>query len=99
MDSNLIEQESFKIWQKRMLFACKRGNLECELLLNHFINQLDSAPASQRLLIEQFLQETEQALFHWLLKPINKPQQAHHTALPAHYRKLISEIQQVYLKK
>ncbi|MBO1926872.1 succinate dehydrogenase assembly factor 2 [Thiomicrorhabdus sp. 6S2-11] len=97
LESNSVE--SFQIWQKRMLFACKRGNIETELLLNRYISKLEKASPKLRIHIETFLSENEQDLFHWLIKPSSIPYQAHHSTTPTHYLTLISDIQKVYLKK
>ncbi|BBP46042.1 hypothetical protein THMIRHAS_14150 [Thiosulfatimonas sediminis] len=88
----------FDIWRKRTLFACKRGNIETELLLLAFIQQLNPITNDQQRLIDAFLNENEQDLFHWLIKPIKSPRLAHHSQAPQNYHGLISEIQQVYLK-
>lgn len=90
--------EPFVIWQKRMLFACKRGNIETELLLANYISELKQAPLSLRSRIETLLNETEQDLFHWLIRPVEEPKLSHHTCPPPNYLQLIAEIQKVYLK-
>lgn len=99
MNSQHRTSESFEHWQKRMLFACKRGNIETELLLLKFIQKLNPAEYPQRNLIESLLNESEQDLFHWLIKPQQTRQLAHHATPPEKYHTLISEIQNVYLKK
>lgn len=88
---------SFQHWQKQLLFLCKRGNLESELLLKPYILSLKpTIKSNQTQLIERFLSETEQDIFHWLLltKPSNsKPV----SPTPQHYKQLIKEIRDNYL--
>lgn len=62
-----LKNEQFELWRKRILWQCKRGNLETELLLDHYIKQLEPIAPPQQQLIEQLLAESEQDLFHWLM--------------------------------
>ena len=102
---------SFKDWQKRALFLCKRGNLETELLLKSYIHSLnDSLPVdingnlifSEKKLIQKtelinalFL-ESEQNLFHWLLESQSSLTKPV-SPVPERYLKLIQEIRDNYL--
>jgi len=88
---------SFEHWQKHCRFLCKRGNLETELLLQDYVDSIKPGLAIEKyLLIEEFLSENDQDLFHWLLltesssiKPV-KP-------TPNAYLALVSEIRDNYL--
>lgn len=86
-----------EIWRKPLLFLCKRGNLETELLLVNYITTLSQRPSPETLqLIEQFLHESDQDLFHWLLKTSAKRSLVPDTP-PAQYQPLIKEIRANYL--
>lgn len=80
-------------WLNRALFLCKRGNLECELLLSSYapIAELET---ETRELFMQLLQESEDDLFAWLLA---SPACECVSPAPLHYRRLICAIRNNYL--
>ncbi len=81
------------IWRKKAQMLCKRGNLETELLLNKYIETLQSPTAQKRILLEAFLNESDQNLFNWLLDP-EQARQA-----PSKYLGIIAEIRNTYIDK
>ncbi|MBO1924026.1 succinate dehydrogenase assembly factor 2 [Thiomicrorhabdus sp. 6S3-12] len=90
-------QQSFELWKKQMRFAAKRGNLETELLLVNFINQLQSYPQEDRQRLQQLLAQNDQDLFCWLLQTSEHPNPACDDSIPVHFRSLIQQIKTVYL--
>lgn len=87
--------ENEQAWLNRILFLCKRGNLETELLLSAYAPSLIKAPASQKQLFEFFLQESDQHLFAWLLNPHDSDSPQPSTR--PEYRALILTIRNNYL--
>ncbi len=81
------------LWRKKALTLSKRGNLETELLLISYIENLSRPSVQKRLLLEAFLNENDQSLFDWLIKSDN----SQNSDIPRHYRPLISEIRDNYL--
>lgn len=79
------------IWRKKAQMLCKRGNLETELLLNKYIDTLQSPTAQKRILLEAFLNESDQNLFKWLLDPEQAKQ------APPEYQSIIAEIRNTYI--
>lgn len=90
-------QQSFELWKRQMRFAAKRGNLETELLLVNFINQLQSYPQEDRKRLQQLLTQSDQDLFRWLLHTPEQSDPAGVDSIPAHFRSLIQQIKTVYL--
>ncbi|MDG6773105.1 succinate dehydrogenase assembly factor 2 [Thiomicrorhabdus sp. ZW0627] len=91
-ESNQTEQA----WLRRMLFLCKRGNLETELLLSAYSLTLLHACEADRRLFEQLLLESDQALFNWLLKDPSANNVTGHE-IPTCYQGLIDAIRNNYL--
>ncbi|WP_019556606.1 FAD assembly factor SdhE [Thiomicrorhabdus arctica] len=85
--------------RRKLLFLCKRGNLESELLLIAFVEALDLQLSPQKnQLFETFLNENDQNLLCWLLK--HNPQAPSQTVgIPTEYQALIDEIRLNYLNK
>jgi antitoxin CptB len=87
----------FEAWRRKLLFLCKRGNLESELLLIAFVETLNlQISAEKNYLFETLLGENDQNLLCWLLKhnpqaPSEKPE------IPCEYQALIEEIRLNYL--
>ncbi len=88
----------FEAKRRKLLFLCKRGNLESELLLIAFIETLDlkTSPEKNRLL-ESLLDENDQNLLCWLLKH-NPQAPTEKVSIPSEYQALIEEIRLNYLK-
>lgn len=89
-----------ELWRKKALMLSKRGNIETELLLVNYVENLQNPTAQKRILLEAFLNENDQDLFNWLVHPraerkSNLPdlQQSQ----PSKYKALINEIQDYYL--
>ncbi|WP_178862278.1 succinate dehydrogenase assembly factor 2 [Thiomicrorhabdus cannonii] len=82
------------IWLKQTLFLCKRGNLECELLLSAYAPRAATEDETARSLFRQLLAEPEDRLFAWLLA--SRHSEAN-PVIPSHYRALISAIRNNYL--
>lgn len=88
-----------ELWRKKALMLSKRGNIETELLLVKYIEDLASPTAQKRILLEQFLNENDQNLFNWLIHPdeaVNGVSDALNE-VPTHYKALITEIRDYYL--
>ena len=96
-DTNLTA-EAFQNWRKKALFLAKRGNLESELLLVAYIEELDETVSEQETtLLEALLSENDQNLFCWLMK--YNPKAPHDEVIPpAEYQPLIQTIRANYLK-
>ena len=85
--------------RRKLLFLCKRGNLESELLLVAFVETLDLQISPERnQLFETFLTESDQNLLCWLLNH-NPQAPTEKTNIPSKYRALIVEIRLNYLKQ
>ncbi|QKI89084.1 succinate dehydrogenase assembly factor 2 [Thiomicrorhabdus xiamenensis] len=95
--NDMESQQSFEIWKKQMRFAAKRGNLETELLLVKFINQLQFYPQEDRQHLQQLLAQSDQDLFCWLLQASEHVDPACDDSIPAQFRSLIQQIKTVYL--
>ncbi len=55
--------------KKRLEWACRRGMLELDLILEAYLRtRYQEAPQEEQALFARFLQETDQDLFDWLLK-------------------------------
>jgi succinate dehydrogenase flavin-adding protein (antitoxin of CptAB toxin-antitoxin module) len=80
------------VWLKHTLFLCKRGNLECELLLSAYAPQAAGSNQEARMRFRELLNESEDALFAWLLADTTDA-----PSVPPHYRALISAIRNNYL--
>jgi len=109
--TNLKEKpaESQQACLNRLKFQCKRGNLETELLLIAYIDKLAMQSAERKICFENLLNESDQALFNWLLphtlqRPLsnkNSPQDSMQntpiSSIPEQYRTLIADIRDNYL--
>ena len=83
-----------ELWRKKALMMSKRGNIETELLLINYVENLQNPSAQKRILLESFLNENDQNLFNWLIHPTdNKGNQN----IPKHFTPLIKEIRHYYL--
>lgn len=80
-------------WLNQALFLCRRGNLECELLLSSYA-PIAAHEAETRTLFMQLLLESEDDLFAWLLA---SPVCDCVSPAPLHYRALILAIRNNYL--
>ncbi|MGM0541665.1 MAG: succinate dehydrogenase assembly factor 2 [Pseudomonadota bacterium] len=88
----------FETTRRKLLFLCKRGNLESELLLIAFIETVDWPLSPEKIqLFELFLAESDQDLLCWLLKH-NPQAPTEKVDIPAKYQALIAEIRLNYLK-
>ena len=88
----------------RITFQCKRGNLETELLLIAYVEKCikpifdqQPLPSEKIALFEALLNESDQALFNWLLPHSLETENQANSAIPAQYRTLISDIRNNYL--
>lgn len=101
IDTN--KSESFECWQRRMQFACKRGNLESELLLIAFINseQAQHLSHEQRACFESLLDIDDTTLMMNLLNtlPESKEESPYLNALLACQFELCRKIQKAYLHR
>lgn len=62
--SNIETAEEKK---KRLLWQCRRGMLENDLLLKRYLsNSYIDSPQDEQLLFESFLSENDQQIFLWL---------------------------------
>ncbi len=53
----------------RILWACRRGMLELDLILQPYAKErYEAASAAEQALFVEFLSSTDQDLFDWLLK-------------------------------
>jgi succinate dehydrogenase flavin-adding protein (antitoxin of CptAB toxin-antitoxin module) len=76
-------------WLKRMRLAARRGNQETDLLLNRYIDYLQTLNHyHQTQVFEQLVTQDDQTLFNWLLNPDNAP---------GHLISLVKEIRKIYL--
>lgn len=88
----------FEARRRKLLFLCKRGNLESELLLIAFVGTLDLQLSPEKSqLFETFLGESDQNLLCWLLK-YNPQAPTEKVGIPPEYQALIEEIRLNYLK-
>ncbi|MDA3806916.1 MAG: succinate dehydrogenase assembly factor 2 [Thiomicrorhabdus sp.] len=88
----------FEAKRRKLLFLCKRGNLESELLLIAFVETLDLQLSPEKnQLFETFLSESDQNLLCWLLKH-NPQAPTEKVGIPTEYQALIEEIRLNYLK-
>lgn len=88
----------FEATRRKLLFLCKRGNLESELLLIAFIETVDWQISSEKIrLFELLLAESDQDLLCWLLKH-NLQAPTEKVIIPSKYQDLIAEIRLNYLK-
>ena len=90
--------ETQQAWSNRILFQCKRGNLETELLLVAYVEKLNCLPESQQTLFENLLNESDQSLFYWLLPNTDfQSSEQRIQAIPKQYQTLIADIRDNYL--
>lgn len=83
------ELQTHQAWLKRMRLAARRGNQETDLLLNGFLDRLTTHTAfAHAELFEQLVQQDDQTLFEWLLRPQHAPDG---------FRELIEQIRKIYL--
>jgi len=65
---------------KKLRWACRRGMLELDVILNRFLEEgYEQMTQQQKLDFQRFLEEADQDLFNWLLhrsKPEDKDFQA-----------------------
>lgn len=87
--------ENEQAWLNRILFLCKRGNLETELLLSAYAPTLIEAPNAQKQVFESLLEQSDQHLFAWLLN--TQDANSLNPSVPAEYRLLIQAIRNNYL--
>jgi succinate dehydrogenase flavin-adding protein (antitoxin of CptAB toxin-antitoxin module) len=88
----------FEAWRRKLLFLCKRGNLESELLLITFVETLNLQISPEKNhLFETLLGENDQNLLCWLLKH-NPQAPSEKLEIPCEYQALIEEIRLNYLK-
>ncbi|MBN2865666.1 MAG: succinate dehydrogenase assembly factor 2 [Thiotrichales bacterium] len=104
-----VRTENQQACLNRLKFQCKRGNLETELLLIAYIEKLVTQPAERQTCFENLLNESDQALFNWLLPhteqqtevrtKINTDSQQRQSIsnVPEQYRTLIADIRDNYL--
>ncbi len=90
--------EDFEARRRKLLFLCKRGNLESELLLIAFVETLDLQISPEKnQIFEALLDESDQNLLCWLLKH-NPQAPTEKVGIPSEYQALIEEIRLNYLK-
>lgn len=80
-------------WRKKAIMLCKRGNIETELLLIRYLEDLDNPTAQKRILLEDFLNQSDQNLFNWLIHA----NYMENNEIPNHFKPLITEIRDNYL--
>ncbi|WP_319379574.1 succinate dehydrogenase assembly factor 2 [Thiomicrorhabdus sp.] len=80
-------------WKKRALFLCKRGHLETELLLQHYVSELPlHLETKEKQQLFELLDQNDQTLFEWLL-PTEQPL----PSVCSHLHPLIKAIRGKYL--
>ncbi|WP_457669913.1 FAD assembly factor SdhE [Thiolapillus sp.] len=71
--------------KERLKWQCRRGMLELDCLLEHFLHEhYDQLPEQLQRAFRQLLREADPHLFHWL---INAPEDA-----PDRYRELLQQM-------
>jgi succinate dehydrogenase flavin-adding protein (antitoxin of CptAB toxin-antitoxin module) len=87
----------FDNWRRKSRFLAKRGNLESELLLAKYLDDLEDISIEKALLLRELLSENDQNLFRWLMT--FDPKMPHEAVKPPNkYLALIQEIRENYLK-
>jgi len=93
----ILDDNEFKNWRRKSLFLAKRGNLESELLLEKYLNDLENISIEKAKLFRELLSENDQNLFRWLMT--FDPKMPHEAVRPPNkYLTLIQEIRENYLK-
>ncbi|MCF6253133.1 MAG: succinate dehydrogenase assembly factor 2 [Thiomicrorhabdus sp.] len=93
----ILADNKFNNWRRKSLFLAKRGNLESELLLAKFLEDLNEISTEKAQLFREFLSENDQNLFRWLMT--FDPKTPHEAVRPPDkYLALIQEIRENYLK-
>ncbi|GEM_PF-4342491 len=84
-------------WRRKSLFLAKRGNLESELLLAKYLDDLKEITTEKAALFRMLLDENDQNLFRWLMT--FDPKMPHEAIRPPDkYLTLLQEIRENYLK-
>ena len=87
----------FNNWRRKSLFLAKRGNLESELLLAKYLDDLTEINIEKAQLFRALLNENDQNLFRWLMT--FDPKMPHEAVKPPDkYLALLQEIRENYLK-
>ncbi|MBF6056974.1 succinate dehydrogenase assembly factor 2 [Thiomicrorhabdus heinhorstiae] len=82
-------------WKKHALFLCKRGHLETELLLEHYVKTLPQQIKTEEThILFELLNLDDNTLFASLLTSDQPLPSAHH-----HLQPLIDAIRRKYLMK
>ena len=104
MPSTMTHYQNQQACLNRITFQCKRGNLETELLLIAYVEKCikpifdqQPLPSEKIALFEALLNESDQALFNWLL-PHSLETENHPTPpTPAQFRTLLRDTPNHYL--
>lgn len=100
MPSTITRYQNQQACLNRITFQCKRGNLETELLLIAYVEKCIKPifdQSEKTVLFEALLNESDQALFNWLLPHSPETKNQAMSVIPVQYRTLIADIRNNYL--